>query len=434
MRSLRVLSGLVLTIAFLCVYGYVAKNHADKNSDNTLYSALAHFIDFPSTVFEVAESDEIRGIPPTFEASLITDTFNHLKQDVFGLMTLFDQENKDWKIHLWNFRTDSALHTWRLYESDFIKTDREWANAEPRNPILLPGRHLITHNDETKNLYRLDENSNIVWKNFEKVFHHSLNLDSEGNIWVCTGELKKIEIPQSPQPTVIEDDYITKIDTETGAVLLHKSTIEIFLENGLNGYVFGMANAAHEKTEPDPLHLNDIEPILKDGPFWKKDDLLLSFRNRSSIVQYRPKSNKIIRLIHGPFLQQHDVDVLNDSTISIFNNGSTNMGSDAIAKWKWENLPVSHSMKYSNVVHYNLADSTATVQFEEHFREHSLFSMYQGFHHHLSDGSAYVEDYTNGIMLFMNKETVLYKKQSPNSLDTLVENPHWVRIYEQIDF
>lgn len=434
MKVLRILSGFVLVLAFLCGFGYVVKNHADKNSNNTFYSALDVFVSFPENIFEVAESNEIRGIPPTFEASLTTDTFNHLDEDVFGLMTLYNQESKDWDIHLWNFRTDSSLHTWRLKESNFIKTDREWANSEPRNPILLPGRHLITHNDETKNLYRLDENSDIVWKNNVKIFHHSLNLDHDGNIWVCTGELKKINIPQLEEPTVFEDDFISKVDSKTGEVIFTKSTVDIFLENNLKGYVFGFANGTHDRTEPDPLHLNDIEPVLTDGPFWRKGDLLLSFRNRSAIVQYRPATKKIVRLIHGPFMQQHDVDILNDSTISIFNNASMNIGTSAIAKWKWENLPVSYSTNYSNIVQYNFADSSFTTLFENHFQEHELFSMYQGFHHHLGNGTAYVEDYTDGLMLFMNKDSVLYKKQCPNQLDTLVENPHWVRIYQDISF
>ena len=38
------------------------------------------------------------------------------------------------------------------------------------------------------------------------------------------------------------------------------------------------------------------------------------------IVQYRPSTNEIINIIHGPFFNQHDVDVINDEEISIFNN------------------------------------------------------------------------------------------------------------------
>ena len=38
------------------------------------------------------------------------------------------------------------------------------------------------------------------------------------------------------------------------------------------------------------------------------------------IVLYRPSSNQIIHKINGPFFYQHDVDILNDFEISIFDN------------------------------------------------------------------------------------------------------------------
>ena len=68
------------------------------------------------------------------------------------------------------------------------------------------------------------------------------------------------------------------------------------------------------------MHLNDIQPVLYDGNYMKKGDLLLSVRNISLIILYRPSNNKILKIIEGEFLNQHDVDIINDSTISIYNN------------------------------------------------------------------------------------------------------------------
>ena len=48
--------------------------------------------------------------------------------------------------------------------------------------------------------------------------------------------------------------------------------------------------------------------------------MFLSIRNRSVIIHFRPSTNKVLRVINGPFISQHDVDILNDSTISVFNN------------------------------------------------------------------------------------------------------------------
>ena len=47
----------------------------------------------------------------------------------------------------------------------------------------------------------------------------------------------------------------------------------------------------------EPIHLNDIEPVLKDGKFWKKGDLFLSSRSQSAIIHYRPKLNKVVNYL-----------------------------------------------------------------------------------------------------------------------------------------
>jgi hypothetical protein len=66
--------------------------------------------------------------------------------------------------------------------------------------------------------------------------------------------------------------------------------------------------------------LNDIEPVRKDGPYWRKGDLFLSLRNTSTVMLYRPFTNKVIWRKDGPWSKQHDVDILDDHRISIFNN------------------------------------------------------------------------------------------------------------------
>ena len=56
-----------------------------------------------------------------------------------------------------------------------------------------------------------------------------------------------------------------------------------------------------DKYSKDPLHLNDIEPVLYDGNYMKKGDLLLSVRNISLIILYRPSNNKILKIIEENF-------------------------------------------------------------------------------------------------------------------------------------
>ena len=70
----------------------------------------------------------------------------------------------------------------------------------------------------------------------------------------------------------------------------------------------------------DPTHLNDIQPVLDDGPYWKKGDLFLSLRNISTVMLYRPSTDEILWIKRGPWIAQHDVDILDDHRISIYDN------------------------------------------------------------------------------------------------------------------
>ena len=60
--------------------------------------------------------------------------------------------------------------------------------------------------------------------------------------------------------------------------------------------------------------------MRKDGPYWRKGDLFLSLRSPSTVMLYRPATNKVIWRKDGPWSKQHDVDILDDHRISIFNN------------------------------------------------------------------------------------------------------------------
>ena len=59
-----------------------------------------------------------------------------------------------------------------------------------------------------------------------------------------------------------------------------------------------------------------------DGEFWQKGDVFLSLRSQSMVLLYRPSTNEIVWSGTGPFFRQHDVDILDEQSISIFNNNA----------------------------------------------------------------------------------------------------------------
>ena len=70
----------------------------------------------------------------------------------------------------------------------------------------------------------------------------------------------------------------------------------------------------------DPIHLNDIQPVLVSGPHWQRGDLFLSLRNLSTVMLYRPSTGRILWHRSEPWLFQHDVSIVDDHRISVFDN------------------------------------------------------------------------------------------------------------------
>jgi hypothetical protein len=431
---------MVLALVALCAWGALVKQATLNTSPGRLTQALNEFVSFPETVAEVLGSRELRGIPATCTPVLDIDPVNRLDYDVYGLNAFLGDDRDFWEIRLFNFRNDEVIHRWRFYRRDFVQTDQQFANSEPRNSVLLPGRSLIANCDQTNNLYRLDRDSRIVWHNTSRRFHHSLNPDPDSNLWVCTSRKEVLKTPAIRQKLFYRDNYITKVDPATGKILYEKSVSEILLEHGYANFLFGCANrltSQHQVggwSDYDPLHINDIEPVFEDGPYWKRGDLFLSLRHRSLVIHYRPASDRIVRLIYGPFLNQHDVDILSDHEIAIFNNNRTSIGQIVSAYEEEAKREVRHELEGSGLVVCDLRDGSFRRVLEPRFREEQIYTETQGFMHRVSTGDYYVESQNQGLMYFMNEDGILYRKQFPPVRGEWTERPHWIRIYEDIDF
>ena len=115
------------------------------------------------------------------------------------------------------------------------------------------------------------------------------------------------------------DTAIFKFNAD-GEILYRKSVLEILIENHILPTNFAFS-AAYDGIL-NPIHLNDIQPALSDTKYWNRGDLFLSIKNQSAIVQYRPDTNQVISYLVGPFARQHDVDIISDTEISIFNNNN----------------------------------------------------------------------------------------------------------------
>ena len=67
--------------------------------------------------------------------------------------------------------------------------------------------------------------------------------------------------------------------TPDGKLLMNRSVSQILIDNGLEHLVFWGTGYYN-----DPIHLNDVEPVRNNGPYWRKGDLFLSLRSPSTVI------------------------------------------------------------------------------------------------------------------------------------------------------
>ena len=249
----------------------------------------------------------------------------------FLLLSRYDGDLKEGIVELVDLMNFKVLHTWNPDIDKFNKSvdkndefkflDRDKNNSRIRlnHPILLNDGGLVFTNHSP--LIKIDSCSNLIFQNTHDLFDHSIEKDIAGNIWVASHmypqSLPIRKVGRSiPAEFGYFDDGIVKLSPD-GEILFERSVSQIFIDNGLEYLLFAIGDISFK---PDQIHLNDIQPVDFDGEFWKKGDLFLSLRHQSMVLLYRPSTNQILWKGTGPFFYQHDVDILNDHKISVFNN------------------------------------------------------------------------------------------------------------------
>jgi hypothetical protein len=258
-----------------------------------------------------------------------------------------------------------------------------WRNEAWRaiHPLLLENGDLIVKDHYTP-LLRISACGERVWIKQDVHYHHSTEPDGQGGFWVPT-----LATP-STLPDVEEwflEDTLTRM-TLDGEILLRRSLVQTFIDHGLYHRIFSaMGFYAH-----DPLHLNDIQPVLEDGPHWRRGDLFLSLRRYSTVILYRPSTDAILWMKEGPWLAQHDVDIVDDHRIAVFNNNAIETGAEPRVK------------DVSEVLFYDFETDTVTSPFREAMERHDVRTVTEGLADLLPSGHLMLEEQNAGRILLLS--------------------------------
>ena len=336
------------------------------------------------------------------------------------IIPLYNGDLKSSEVNIVDINTFEVLHTYKhdinkmndLIEStnkDFFENNE--LNSVDRflyiHPLILNDGTLISSGVDGP-LFKLDFCSNLIWINDDDRFHHSKNLSSNADVWAITSLYpysKLINKRFGNYGIGFRDDAITKVNKD-GKTIFSKSISEILIENKIIG------NNLFQTL--DPIHANDIQPALSSTKYWKKDDLFISIRGQSAIIHYRPSTNKVINYIKGPFFQPHDVDIVSDQEISIFNNNNT----------------LEESGKFSNQIIYNFKEKRFTKKFDDELKKSNFKTITEGGSEILKDGSLILDESNYGRILMLNSEGKKELEFINKDTSGNIFNISWIRVIQ----
>jgi hypothetical protein len=333
--------------------------------------------------------DGFNGNPNSEESYLLLSRYDGDLQE--GVVELVDLTNFE-VLYSWNPDIDAFNNlVEQVDEFKYLHRDSNNTRKILMHPKLTKDGELLFGWDSP--LQKIDACSNLVSQNTHDKFHHSIETDIDGNIWVPS-QLYPQSLPIEKVGRDIseyggfEDDAIVKLSSD-GKILFEKSVAQIFIDNGLEYLLFSVGDRLFDS---DSIHLNDIQPVNIDGEFWKKGDVFLSLRHQSMVLLYRPSNNKIIWKGVGPFFHQHDVDILDDHRISIFNNNSKYFVDGDIVDG------------HNEVIIYDFKTSEYSLYLQDSLIEDDVRTITRGRSQILTNFDLFIEESNYSRTLYFNKD------------------------------
>ena len=350
-------------------------------------------------------------------------------KEVYLLLSRYNGDLEQTVVELVDLRSFTVKKRWNpdidkinrlvdqsLPEFKYIERDNNDKRGAIYHPFLTEDGGLIFYGDGP--LRRVDKNSQLVWQNQTDVFHHSIEQDHEGNLWV----------PSRMYPYGLDekyigldfggfaDDAITKV-SQDGKILFQKSVSKLLMENNM-GHLIAHINPYYDR---DPIHLNDIQPVLIDSKYWSKGDLFLSMRHRSIVILYRPSTNKILWHNTKYLSFQHDVNILDDHRISIFNNN--------LQRSRAKRLEVNGN---NEVVIYDFEKDAYSKYFSKPLRYYGIRTESDGRSKILENGDLVVEEQNYGRIFYFNKDESLQWQYVNRADNGNIYTLWWSRILHKL--
>lgn len=341
-----------------------------------------------------------------------------INDDGYLLVSRYREDRKRYVVEILSLADGKVLHS---YAPDVdaihsrsrmdsprvdLKRDRGAGLYIMYHPMLTPAGGIIANSISP--LVAIDRCSKIEWT-IDGIFHHAIERGGDGNYWVGYTYPKAVQSNVSP---MFDDQALAQV-SPAGHLLRLIPVRKILEDNNLQGMFDSRGYT------DDPYHLNDIEPALTDGKFWKAGDLFLSFRHFSGLMLFRPATGKVLWSRQGLTYAQHDIQILDDHRIAVFDNN---------ARPGW---PRHKVMGYNRTVFYDFATDRFTYPFDAALAKERVATPAQGRQTILANGDAVIEETDYGRILRLAPDGTVrwrYISARANGMRTLLG---WSRYLER---
>jgi hypothetical protein len=232
---------------------------------------------------------------------------------------LMDMQGK--VVHRWHMNF-SAL--WD--ESAAVKHPRDDGFIYIEKARVLPNGDLIalyTAIGDTPwgyGIAKLNARSEVIWKYLAHA-HHDFEIDATGNIHVLTQQISEAELAgfaHLPRPRI--DDFVVTLSPD-GQEIASTSLMDVFAKSP---YARRLYFASQESfNNGDYLHANSLDVLNRPVPGIpgsRAGQVLISFREISTIALVDEEQQTIVWAQTGPWVRQHDAQVLPRGTMLVFDN------------------------------------------------------------------------------------------------------------------
>ena len=318
------------------------------------------------------------------------------------LLSHFDGSLARHRVDLVDLSTFETLYSW------FTEADEVFAGLDPddafskRMKIEDNWRYRMIHplpmrdgglifKDHGSPLVRIDACGNVLWSETSARYHHSVEMSGTDAVWTGSGSPPRKLRPELKVDDGFQDDAPAEVSLD-GKVLRVISLTDLLIHAGMESeFLTDLLGG----TLKDPIHLNDIQPVREDGPYWRKGDLFLSFRHMSTVLLYRPSTNEVLWWRRGPWLAQHDVDVIDDHRISVFSNNTYDAGKGPFVQG------------HNQVMVYDFDTDSVSMPFDEAMERLDVKTVTEGLADWLPNGAIFIEEDNNGRAMFISPDNQL---------------------------